>query len=129
MSKFHLSERRLKPLARAIERREAELRREIAEERERANSEGFSEIAESTGDAVDKAFARVRSGIEYQRIDGHLAEIRELAAARQRMESGIFGSCVDCGEPIDPARLDAYPAAARCALCQDRYERARVMRH
>jgi RNA polymerase-binding transcription factor DksA len=115
------------PLARAIEQREAELRREIAEERERAYVEGFAEMRNASGDTVDRAFAHASAGIEYQRIESHLAEIRDLAAARKRMETGEFGICVDCGEAIDPTRLAAFPAAARCTICQDRYERARAI--
>lgn len=129
MNKVHLSARELRPLARTLERREAELRRKIAEERERTDDEGFAELANGTGDAADQAFARIQFGIDYQRIDGVLAELRELAAARERLENGVFGVCIDCGEPIDPARLKVAPAAARCAGCQERYEYARVVRH
>lgn len=129
MPKVQLTERQLRPLARAIERREEKLRREIAEERARAYAEGFSELREPSGDLADRAFARISAEIEHQRIDGHLAEIRELAAARERVESGVFGACVACGEPIERARLSAFPAAARCANCQDRLERNRATRH
>ena len=129
MAKTGIDERELRPLVRAIERREEELRREIAEERERAAAEGFSELAEHVGDAVDQAFARIRADIEHQRIDGHVAEIRELEAARSRLESGVFGICLDCGEAVDRERLKVFPAAARCAICQARLERARAVRH
>lgn len=30
--------------------------------------------------------------------------------------------CIDCDEPISPARLAAKPNAARCTLCQSVYE-------
>jgi RNA polymerase-binding transcription factor len=129
MPKAAFTQRQLRPLARAIERREEKLRREIAEERERAYSEGFSEMREPSGDVADHAFARISAEIEHQRIQGHLAEIRDLAAARERLESGVFGACVDCGEPIERARLTAFPAAARCAICQDRFERNPAIRH
>jgi RNA polymerase-binding transcription factor DksA len=126
---MHITQRQLRPLVRSIERREDELRREIAEERERAATEAFPELAEHAGDSADKAFARLSIGIEYQRIDGHLAEMRELTAARERLSHGAFGICVDCGEWIDPARLRASPAAARCATCQELHERRQAVRH
>ncbi len=129
MARTPLTERQLQPLMRDIERREELLRRKIAEERARAADEGFAELADNLGDEVDRAFARTRIGIEFQRIDSCLAEIRELAAARERMKHGAFGLCVDCGEAIDYARLGASPAAARCATCQGRYEHSRVLRH
>ncbi len=129
MTKAQITDRQLRPLVLAIERREAELRREIAEERERANVEGYAELVNHGGDAADQAFARIRAGIEEKRIDRHLAEIRELEAARARLENGMFGVCVQCHEPIDPARLNAFPGAARCAICQERFERGGPVHH
>lgn len=26
--------------------------------------------------------------------------------------------CIGCGDPIDPARLEAMPSACRCIVCQ-----------
>ena len=34
-----------------------------------------------------------------------------------------YGRCVDCGVDIDPRRLLAQPAAARCIRCQAEAER------
>ena len=129
MTKTRLSTRELRPLVRTIERREDELRRKLAEERERTAEEVFPELVDGTGDAADHAFARSQLDIGNYRIDGLLAELREFAAARERLQSGIFGACVDCGELIDLARLEVAPAAARCATCQERYEYARAVRH
>jgi DnaK suppressor protein len=123
------SERRLRPIRRAIERREADLRLRIAEERERADAEGFSQLAEHSGDEADHAFARIQIDVESRRIDAYLAEMRALAAARERMEVGVFGICVDCGEPIEAARLNASPSVARCAICQNRREYRRALEH
>ena len=39
------------------------------------------------------------------------AELAELQAALQRVESGTYGIDEVTGEPIDPERLDALPAA------------------
>jgi phage/conjugal plasmid C-4 type zinc finger TraR family protein len=41
-----------------------------------------------------------------------------------RTETQTFTSeCVECGEPIEPARLTAMPKAIRCLDCQARHER------
>ncbi|MEM1315591.1 MAG: TraR/DksA family transcriptional regulator [Pseudomonadota bacterium] len=39
-------------------------------------------------------------------------EIRAIRAALQRIEDGTYGICVNTGEPIPEARLDAVPYAA-----------------
>jgi len=50
-------------------------------------------------------------------------ELRDVLAARSRLHLGTYGECVDCGAPIDPDRLLAQPAAARCAACEERSRR------
>lgn len=39
-------------------------------------------------------------------------------AALQRMRSGEFGYCIDCGDEISAARLAAKPDVAICVDCQ-----------
>jgi RNA polymerase-binding transcription factor DksA len=46
-----------------------------------------------------------------------LREIRMIEAALQRIEAGTYGSCANCGAPIEPERLNAIPAAPLCAVC------------
>ena len=49
----------------------------------------------------------------------------KLAEALDRLRDGEYGLCVDCGEPIAPARLHAIPEVTTCVRCQDRLERTR----
>lgn len=44
-------------------------------------------------------------------------EIVQIRAALERIESGSYGTCVSCGEKIDPARLVALPATPLCRGC------------
>jgi RNA polymerase-binding protein DksA len=44
-------------------------------------------------------------------------EIRQLEAALKRISDGTYGTCVKCGEPIDPRRMKALPTAATCISC------------
>jgi DnaK suppressor protein len=48
----------------------------------------------------------------------HLAQ--ELVAALERMRTGTYGRCVDCGQEIPLPRLHAIPWTLRCAEDQDR---------
>jgi len=48
-----------------------------------------------------------------------------LAEALDRLRSGEYGLCVECDEPIAPARLRAIPEVTTCVRCQDRLERTR----
>ena len=48
----------------------------------------------------------------------------EVEAALARLDAGTYGSCVDCGRAIDPARLEFRPEAARCLEDQQKHEAA-----
>ena len=49
-------------------------------------------------------------------------EQRQVEIAQQRLEEGLYGICVDCGEEIPEARLEAIPEAVRCIKDQSIYE-------
>ena len=53
-------------------------------------------------------------------------EIAKISAALRRMDSGEFGSCTECGLPIEKGRLDAYPYANECIECAEFDERRRA---
>ncbi len=52
------------------------------------------------------------------------ARLRDIAAALARIESGDFGFCLSCDEPIDPRRLEVDPAATHCIDCANKSENA-----
>lgn len=49
--------------------------------------------------------------------DSGRVELVQIRAALDRMDAGDFGECVNCGEPIADARLQAVPFALRCLSC------------
>jgi DnaK suppressor protein len=48
--------------------------------------------------------------------------LQKIEAALKRIELGTFGICVECGDPIAPARLRARPVAALCIDCKAEQE-------
>lgn len=44
-------------------------------------------------------------------------QLRLIAAALKRIDDDEFGECVECGEPINPKRLEIDPTALRCIQC------------
>lgn len=51
--------------------------------------------------------------------DAALHKLKALKAAMKRVDDGTYGVCVSCGEAIPDGRLEALPAAVRCASCAD----------
>ena len=54
-----------------------------------------------------------------------IARVRlaQVEAALQRISQGEYGSCVDCGEDVGYARLEARPETPFCFDCQSWRER------
>ena len=44
-------------------------------------------------------------------------EVLGIRRALKRIESGDYGFCVECREPIDVKRLEALPTAEKCGVC------------
>ena len=50
-------------------------------------------------------------------------KLKLIDAALERLNSGDFGICDDCGERISDIRLNALPWAAYCVQCQTGIDR------
>ena len=72
--------------------------------------------ADDEHDAEGATIAFERSQVEalVRQAEAHLGEI---TAALERVADGSYGICAVCGEPIDPARLEARPVARTCVGC------------
>jgi DnaK suppressor protein len=55
---------------------------------------------------------------EVEALAGSLLEtLAEVEHALGKLESGDYGVCESCGQPIPEARLEAKPAARLCIAC------------
>ncbi len=118
-----LSQRELRDIVHRLDTREQALQASIAEERRRINTEALPQLDADVGDQVDQAFVMTSVEMERGLIDRYTQELERIAAVRERLANGVFGLCVDCGEPIGAARLHAQPTAVRCTDCQWRHEK------
>jgi DnaK suppressor protein len=81
-----------------------------------------SDTAGDEGDEAQRLFDSDQRYLFGER-DDRLA--RACQAALGRIESGEFGLCVDCGDPIERDRLDAVPWTLRCLEDEETIERFR----
>ena len=63
--------------------------------------------------AIDLEDDEVLSGLGR----ANLQEVRLLNAALNRIADGSYGICLNCGDDISAARLDAVPYAVLCRTC------------
>ena len=53
-------------------------------------------------------------------LDAELAaQEDDIARAFERLDAGTYGVCTQCGEAVEPDRLEALPATATCRQCAD----------
>jgi len=75
-------------------------------------------------DEGDAAQTSERQDVSIMTRERIAARINLLTAALRRIADGTYGTCEDCGGPIEPARLSALPEATTCLRCQEARERA-----
>lgn len=121
--------------AKALEQIRAGLERELAQLRardEELEHESFDATqSEITGEVgLDDDFADAGTAtFERERdlsIRNNILDLIDLIErALRRLDEGTYGTCEQCGRPIDAARLKALPHALLCMDCKRREERAR----
>ena len=105
-----------------LDARERSLREQVS--LRRAALEQPAAVGQAANDAADLAAARAHDDVENTLIDQHLREIEAIAQARERLQAGCYGTCVQCGGDISRERLQVRLAALRCAECQQAHESA-----
>jgi RNA polymerase-binding protein DksA len=70
----------------------------------------------------DDAAAETQRQADLTHLSRTATALRDIETALVRLDEGEYGLCIDCDEPIDLRRLQAHPAALRCARCQQQAE-------
>lgn len=78
------------------------------------------------GDSGDESLANALSDFNVATLDRHIQAMRDIEAALKRIKDGEYGVCIDCGDDVGFSRLQAYPTAKRCIVCQEKREREYV---
>lgn len=104
-------------------------RKKLVEElesiRENATTDAGSGSADSTyayhmADVGTDAQEREKAFLWLARENKYLAH---LNAALERIESGEYGYCASCGEPIAKKRLEEVPHTTHCVACKNKETR------
>jgi DnaK suppressor protein len=112
-----MTRKQLQSYKNLLEKQRAAILRELAHEHR-----DYREVDEVASDLYDRA--TIDGSKEIAALLAHEDSQRWLAinAALAKIESGEYGQCDECGQPIDAARLQAVPTAAFCLRCQRNYE-------
>ena len=99
------------------------LRADIARELRKHDDERLGLIASNVADSAEQAIADVIGDLDLAEIDRDVTELIDVEKALGRLAAGTYGQCVDCGQAVDPIRLEFNPHVARCLHCQEGAER------
>jgi DnaK suppressor protein len=78
---------------------------------------------EELPDEVDLASTETGQSMDLRLRDRELVLLRKIDKALNKIESGEFGICDNCGEEIGVKRLEARPVAEMCIRCKEENEK------
>ena len=121
----HLPRTDLDAFARRLQERRHALIAEIRQQIEDGDDENSVTLRNQFDDLDPHDDRAVSDWVRDVGIVQAVRDTRELdavEAALRRVADQSYGECIDCGETIPRARLEANPAAVRCVPCQERVE-------
>jgi DnaK suppressor protein len=107
--------------ARLVARRAA-LRTEITTKLNAQDDPALLGLQNRIEERDDWAVADLETALDVAEVSRDAAELQDVEAAIERIDTNAFGSCIACGHAIPLARLEAKPMAARCVACQEKLE-------
>jgi len=78
---------------------------------------------ERAADAMDQLVLANERDLIVEKLNREADLLRQVANAMDRIRTGEYGICLECGEPISARRLTALPWAALCLSCQEASDR------
>ena len=100
----------------------------------REELESLTETSEASSEVVELDQTRVGrlSRMDAMQVQAMSQEssrrreitLRNIAVALARIDSGDYGYCQSCDEPINPKRLEFDPAALLCIACAEKAEKS-----
>jgi len=98
------------------------MKKEILEAlQERVNSSNINEQRE-IGDVFDDADLEQSREFNILLTAREKQKVQQIEAALQKMGTGNYGLCEECGEEIPIGRLKALPFATLCVKCKSKQE-------
>ena len=81
----------------------------------------FKRLADADRSSEDDLIVALQDEFLHLGLDRVLSgQLREVESALDRLNSGEYGACANCGTSISSKRLQAVPWATHCVDCQDK---------
>jgi RNA polymerase-binding protein DksA len=94
----------------------------LIEELEQLKASANTTQERGEGSPFGKMAEEATKTLELEKLSALEKRIREqlvgVEHALHKFEEGTYGLCDNCGQPIDPERLEALPQASLCMNCK-----------
>jgi DnaK suppressor protein len=119
-----LTHEQLDALRTRLDDRQRVLLIETRDELEKSEHRQYAEVVDRAPiDEGDQSVGIELADLNMGMMNRHIREIREIEAAKARIDDGSYAICVECGRDIGFERLLAQPTALRCVDCQEQWEK------
>jgi len=96
---------------------------EVKQQLKTSIGDGYQEMLATARDEEDQASVSLLAETQLSLLGPKRQELEAIEAALQRLENGNYGLCENCGQPIEPRRLEIMPETPLCRNCQSQREK------
>lgn len=100
-----------------------EMRDEVLAESERVYAESQSLGKDGVPDIGDMSSNSYHQEVLMNLSETQRARVRDIDAALERIDKGVYGLCVRCEEEISPRRMEVRPFSRYCIDCKTEVEK------
>jgi DnaK suppressor protein len=97
--------------------------KELLERIAAASNEGRQARSAEVEDTADEATSSELKSTAFAVGTLETKTLEQVRTALRRIEDGTYGKCIDCGRPIEPARLEAVPWTPYCRADQEKHDK------
>ena len=76
-------------------------------------------VDESAQDMADRATSAYTKEFAYSLSESDRKILLLIDEALERLNAGIYGTCINCSQPVQEKRIEAVPWARHCLDCQE----------
>ncbi|PLY03905.1 MAG: molecular chaperone DnaK [Desulfuromonas sp.] len=100
-----------------------QLREEILAESHRVYAESQTLGKDGVPDIGDMSSNSYNQEVLMNLSEAQRSRVRDIDAALERIDEGVYGLCVRCEEEISPRRLEVRPFSRYCIDCKTEVEK------
>src|SRR5690348_441235 len=117
-----MDKKKLDTFKKRLEERQQSLRKMVS----RTEEDGRIADQDSAQDIADRAASSYTKEFLFSQSNNDRQLLQMVESALTRIREGSFGECINCGNEINPKRLEAVPWTRFCIACQEKKEKGEL---